>query len=123
MNQSKRRLQPSNRWPPGPVCCSTTSIRINKNDRAGQCCCFHRARCHGVPNGGYLAAKDMCKVFIALKLERNDGLQSIMGRPSDPRGGCRWSDYVMTCVGNDEDLESVVFGRDGVFAGMKKGRR
>ena len=28
---------------------------------------------------------------------------------------------MMTCVGNDEDLESVVLGRDGVFAGMKKG--
>jgi 3-hydroxyisobutyrate dehydrogenase len=31
------------------------------------------------------------------------------------------ADIVFTCVGNDDDLRSVVLGDDGVFAGMKAG--
>jgi 3-hydroxyisobutyrate dehydrogenase len=30
-------------------------------------------------------------------------------------------DFVMSCVGNDDDLRSVVLGENGAFAGMKKG--
>lgn len=29
-------------------------------------------------------------------------------------------DFVLTCVGNDDDLRSVVLGENGAFAGMKK---
>ena len=28
---------------------------------------------------------------------------------------------IMTCVGNDNDLRSIVYGDDGILAGMKKG--
>lgn len=38
-----------------------------------------------------------------------------------PREAAQDADYVFTCVGNDDDLRSVVLGRDGAFAGMKKG--
>ena len=31
------------------------------------------------------------------------------------------ADFVMTCVGNDDDLRSVVLGENGIFAGMKEG--
>ena len=31
------------------------------------------------------------------------------------------ADFVFTCVGNDDDVRSVVLGRDGAFAGMKEG--
>lgn len=31
------------------------------------------------------------------------------------------ADMVMVCVGNDDDVRSVVFGEDGVLAGMKSG--
>jgi 3-hydroxyisobutyrate dehydrogenase-like beta-hydroxyacid dehydrogenase len=38
-----------------------------------------------------------------------------------PREACAGRDLVFCCVGNDEDLRSVVLGEDGAFAGMKPG--
>jgi 3-hydroxyisobutyrate dehydrogenase-like beta-hydroxyacid dehydrogenase len=38
--------------------------------------------------------------------------------PREAAAGC---DIVFCCVGNDEDLRSVVLGDNGAFAGMKKG--
>ena len=31
------------------------------------------------------------------------------------------AEIVLSCVGNDDDLRSVVYGDDGILAGMKKG--
>jgi 3-hydroxyisobutyrate dehydrogenase-like beta-hydroxyacid dehydrogenase len=38
-----------------------------------------------------------------------------------PREAARDCDFVMMCVGNDDDVRSVVFGDNGALAGMKKG--
>ncbi|MGN8082092.1 NAD(P)-dependent oxidoreductase [Variovorax sp. 22077] len=38
-----------------------------------------------------------------------------------PREAGDGADIVFCCVGNDDDLRSVVLGDDGAFAGMKKG--
>jgi 3-hydroxyisobutyrate dehydrogenase-like beta-hydroxyacid dehydrogenase len=38
-----------------------------------------------------------------------------------PREAAEGRDFVLACVGNDEDLRSVVLGADGAFAGMKPG--
>ena len=39
-----------------------------------------------------------------------------------PRGeAAEGQDFVMMCVGNDNDLREVTLGADGAFAGMKKG--
>jgi 3-hydroxyisobutyrate dehydrogenase len=38
-----------------------------------------------------------------------------------PREAAKDCDFVMMCVGNDDDLRSVVYGDNGVLAGMKKG--
>lgn len=38
-----------------------------------------------------------------------------------PREAANGADLVMACVGNDDDLRSVVLGNDGAFAGMKSG--
>jgi 3-hydroxyisobutyrate dehydrogenase len=38
-----------------------------------------------------------------------------------PREAARDADFVFTCVGNDDDVRSVVHGDNGVLAGMKKG--
>src|SRR3954469_9992337 len=38
-----------------------------------------------------------------------------------PREAAAGRDIVFCCVGNDEDLRSVVLGDDGAFAGMKAG--
>lgn len=36
-----------------------------------------------------------------------------------PREAAKGAQFVMTCVGNDEDLRAVCLGADGAFAGMK----
>lgn len=38
-----------------------------------------------------------------------------------PREAATGADFVMTCVGNDDDLRSVCTGKDGAFAGMEEG--
>ncbi|HEX5477336.1 MAG TPA: NAD(P)-dependent oxidoreductase [Burkholderiales bacterium] len=38
--------------------------------------------------------------------------------PREAAAGC---DFVMLCVGNDDDVRSVIYGDDGALAGMKKG--
>lgn len=46
----------------------------------------------------------------------NDG--AFAATPREAAEGC---DFVMACVGNDDDLRSVVLGEDGALAGMKDG--
>ena len=38
-----------------------------------------------------------------------------------PREAARDNDFVMMCVGNDDDVRSVVYGESGALAGMKRG--
>lgn len=38
-----------------------------------------------------------------------------------PREAASGADFVMACVGNDDDLRGVTLGDDGAFAGMKQG--
>lgn len=38
-----------------------------------------------------------------------------------PRAACDGADFVMCCVGNDDDLRGVCLGPDGAFAGMTEG--
>ncbi len=38
-----------------------------------------------------------------------------------PRDAARDADIVLMCVGNDDDVRSVVYGDNGAFAGMKAG--
>ncbi len=38
-----------------------------------------------------------------------------------PREAAQGADFVMSCVGNDDDLREVCLGRDGAFKGMKAG--
>ena len=38
-----------------------------------------------------------------------------------PREAAKDCDFVMMCVGNDEDVRSVLYGDSGALAGMKKG--
>src|SRR3954464_12560925 len=42
-------------------------------------------------------------------------------RASTPREAAEGQDFVMTCVGNDNDLREVTRGPQGAFAGMAKG--
>src|SRR6056297_3111264 len=40
---------------------------------------------------------------------------------STPREAAQGAEFVMACVGNDDDLRSVCLGEDGAFAGMAEG--
>jgi 3-hydroxyisobutyrate dehydrogenase len=42
-------------------------------------------------------------------------------RALTPRAAADGQDFVMMCVGNDNDVREVALGADGAFAGMKKG--
>ncbi len=42
-------------------------------------------------------------------------------RAATPAAAAAGADFVFACVGNDDDLRSVVLGRDGAFAGMAPG--
>jgi 3-hydroxyisobutyrate dehydrogenase len=42
-------------------------------------------------------------------------------RAATPREAAEGQDFVMACVGNDADLREVTLGKDGAFAGLKKG--
>ncbi len=39
-----------------------------------------------------------------------------------PKAAAEGQDFVMCCVGNDNDLREVTLGKDGAFAGMGKGK-
>jgi 3-hydroxyisobutyrate dehydrogenase len=43
------------------------------------------------------------------------------GFGATPREAATGADFVMACVGNDDDLRSVCLGEDGAFAGMAAG--
>ena len=43
------------------------------------------------------------------------------GAAPTPREAAKGAEIVFACVGNDDDLRSVVLGADGAFAGMVKG--
>src|ERR1700716_4063018 len=40
---------------------------------------------------------------------------------ASPREAAKDCDFVMMCVGNDDDVRSVVYGDNGALAGMKRG--
>jgi 3-hydroxyisobutyrate dehydrogenase len=43
------------------------------------------------------------------------------GRASTAREAAHGQDFVMACVGNDDDLREIMLGNDGIFAGVDRG--
>ncbi|MFO1136569.1 MAG: NAD(P)-dependent oxidoreductase [Rhodoblastus sp.] len=78
----------------------------------------------GFPMAGHLKTKGGCDVVVynrsAAKakawVEKFGGVSA-----ATPRAAAEGCDIVFACVGNDDDLRSVVLGPDGALAGMKKG--
>jgi 3-hydroxyisobutyrate dehydrogenase len=78
----------------------------------------------GYPMAGHLKSKGAHEVTVynrtAAKAER--WVAQHQGRLAPtPRQAAEGQDFVMTCVGNDDDLREVTLGPDGAFAGIKKG--
>ena len=81
----------------------------------------------GYPMAGHLAAKGHpMRVYnrtfskSAQWVQEHGSDRSASTHPT-PAEAAEGADYVMTCVGNDDDLRSVVLGENGVFAGMMEG--
>lgn len=77
----------------------------------------------GYPMAGHLAAQGhQVTVYnrTAAKAEKWVAEHGGAMAPT-PRQAAAGADFVMACVGNDEDLRSVCTGPDGAFAGMAPG--
>ena len=81
----------------------------------------------GYPMAGHLAAKGHpMRVYnrtfskSAQWVQEHGSDRSASTHPT-PAKAAEGADYVMTCVGNDDDLRSVVLGENGVFSGMMEG--
>ena len=78
----------------------------------------------GFPMAGHLKAKGGCDVTVYNRnAAKAQAWVAKFGGASaaTPREAAKDCDIVFCCVGNDEDLRSVVLGPDGALAGMKNG--
>ncbi len=77
----------------------------------------------GYPMAGHLAAKGHeVTVYNRTASKAEAWAQAHSGQAAaTPREAATGADFVMTCVGNDDDLRSVCLGDDGAFAGMAAG--
>ena len=77
----------------------------------------------GFPMAGHLAlAGHQVTVYNRSAEKRTAWCQEFGGAAAPtPREAAADCDLVFCCVGNDDDLRSVVLGEQGAFAGMKKG--
>lgn len=86
-------------------------------------CAFLGLGVMGGPMAGHLAkAGHEVAVYNRTFSKAEDWAETHGGQAFDtPRGAAEGADFVMVCVGNDDDLRSVLTGEDGAFAGMKAG--
>ena len=77
----------------------------------------------GYPMAGHLAtAGYQTRVYNRTVTKAEKWCQDYQGDfASTPREAAEGADFVFMCVGNDDDLRSVVYGDDGVLAGCKEG--
>ncbi len=77
----------------------------------------------GYPMAGHLAkAGYQTRVYNRTAAKAEKWCQDYQGDfASTPRAAAEGADFVFICVGNDDDLRSVVYGDDGVLAGCKEG--
>ena len=77
----------------------------------------------GFPMAGHLAAKGHDVVVYNRTSEKARAWAGQHGGTvaATPAEAARGRDVVFSCVGNDDDLRSVVLGPQGAFAGMTKG--
>ena len=77
----------------------------------------------GSPMAGPLARKGHTeRVYNRTRAKADAWVAAHGGRAaSTPREAAAGCEIVFACVGNDDDLRSVVLGAEGAFAGMEKG--
>lgn len=78
----------------------------------------------GYPMAGHLAQKGghETAVYNRTVEKARKWADAFGGRAAEtPREAAEGADYVFMCVGNDDDVRSVVYGPDGILAGLKGG--
>ena len=79
----------------------------------------------GGPMAGHLAKAGHAVTVYNRTPAKSQAWAAEFGAPGrhapTPREAAAGADIVFCCVGNDDDLRSVVLGEHGAFAGMKKG--
>ncbi|GHE85337.1 oxidoreductase [Aliiroseovarius zhejiangensis] len=86
-------------------------------------CAFLGLGVMGYPMAGHLAANGHEVTVFNRTAEKADRWAAQHGGASapTPREAAMGADFVMACVGNDDDLRAVVLGEDGALAGMRDG--
>jgi len=77
----------------------------------------------GYPMAGHLAKSGQhVTVYNRTQAKAANWVAEFGGQyAATPRAAAREADVVFCCVGNDDDLRSVVLGEDGALAGMRQG--
>ncbi|NIY78787.1 NAD(P)-dependent oxidoreductase [Celeribacter sp. HF31] len=77
----------------------------------------------GYPMAGHLAAKGHAVTVYNRTTAKAESWAKEHGGgfAVTPREAAEGAEFVMACVGNDDDLRAVCLGPDGAFAGMKPG--
>ncbi|MDO8981602.1 MAG: NAD(P)-dependent oxidoreductase [Afipia sp.] len=78
----------------------------------------------GFPMAGHLATKGGHEVTVYNRTASKSKAwaEKFGGRAAaTPKAAAEGQDFVMACVGNDDDLRAVTIGADGAFSGMKSG--
>ncbi|MBL6429721.1 MAG: NAD(P)-dependent oxidoreductase [Maritimibacter sp.] len=86
-------------------------------------CAFLGLGVMGYPMAGHLAAKGHeVTVYNRTGAKAEAWVAEHGGRAAaTPREAAEGAEFVMACVGNDDDLRAVCTGDDGAFAGMSEG--
>src|ERR1700732_4147616 len=77
----------------------------------------------GSPMAGHLVVKGGhdVTVFNRTPAKAKAWAEKFGGKTAaTPKAAAEGQDFVMPCVGNDNDLRAITLGSDGAFAGMKK---
>ena len=77
----------------------------------------------GYPMAGYISkAGHNVTVYNRTKSKAEKWIKQYKGEMAEtPEEAAKESDFVFTCVGNDEDLREVAVGKKGIFNTIKKG--
>ena len=78
----------------------------------------------GFPMAGHLVAKGghEVTVFNRSPAKAQAWAEKFKAKTAlTPQAAAEGQDFVMSCVGNDNDLRAVTLGTDGAFAAMKAG--
>ena len=77
----------------------------------------------GFPMAGHLQAKGHSVTVFNRTTEKAKKWVTEHGgaMAQTPKEAAKDADFVMACVGNDDDLRGVTLGQDGAFAGMHQG--